>query len=1018
MSLLLRVRLKSYSLPMSALALCLLPMASLLAADKIDFNTAIVPILISRCLECHNAQERKGELDLTSSQSAGHPKNLLGQGTLSESLLWQKIEQDEMPPDKPLPASEKELLRRWLEEGAQWGSMDPIDRFAFTTSNRAGSDWWSFRPVIRPEAPKITVQAAINNPVDAFVLDKLHAKGLELSPPADPSTLLRRVYLDLIGLPPTPQELKEFLADKDPLAFENVVERLLASPHYGERWARHWLDVARFTESQGFEYDRFRPNAWHYRDYVIKAFNTDKPYNVFVMEQIAGDVMGFAPVGSSVSADSIAATSFLVCGPWDQAGNSQANVRQRMTTREEEMEDLISVVGQSFLGLTVNCARCHDHKFDPISQLDYYRLKACFDGVKHGERPLESPDDQQLRVQRIADWAAEREQLLSNRRQLESAARQRVLQQLSNEQTGQTSGPTPFARWNFETDAGDSVGSMHAQLQGGATINNGRLIVRGAGQYAKTAPIHRQIQEKTLEAWVVIPDRKQGGGGVITLETDKGSVFDSIVYAERQPRKWMAGSNGFVRTRDLEAEEENTPRDQLIHLAIVYRNDNSISVYRNGSRYAASYDSGSLVTYPDQLSYVVLGLRHSGAGNGFLNGEIESASLYDRALSDDEIIASFQAGADGGPVITAADLLAAMNEEQKKQYTQAAQRIEQLDTQIAGNSKPPISYAGIRQQPGPTHRLNRGDVTQPQEVVTPAALSRIAQPSGEFELAADAAEGDRRLKLAFWLADPQHPLTARVLVNRVWHYHFGQGLVDTPNDFGFNGGRPSHPELLDWLSAEFVDGPHKWSIKALHRLIVSSATYRQSSRPNPKIAQIDADNTLLWRFSPRRLEGEIVRDCMLAVSGELNPQLSGPSFLPFKITSFNSDFYQPIDPIGPEFNRRTIYRANINSGKSAMMDSLDCPDPSIKTPARRVTTTPIAALALMNNSFVQRQATLMAGRLESKDIPQAVDFAYQLCFGRSASRAEADQAILFIQQQGLVAFCWALLNSTEFLYLD
>jgi Protein of unknown function (DUF1553) len=252
----------------------------------------------------------------------------------------------------------------------------------------------------------------------------------------------------------------------------------------------------------------------------------------------------------------------------------------------------------------------------------------------------------------------------------------------------------------------------------------------------------------------------------------------------------------------------------------------------------------------------------------------------------------------------------------------------------------------------------------------------------------------------------------------VWHYHFGQGLVDTPNDFGFNGGRPSHPELLDWLSAEFVDGPHKWSIKALHRLIVSSATYRQSSRPNPKIAQIDADNTLLWRFSPRRLEGEIVRDCMLAVSGELNPQLSGPSFLPFKITSFNSDFYQPIDPIGPEFNRRTIYRANINSGKSAMMDSLDCPDPSIKTPARRVTTTPIAALALMNNSFVQRQATLMAGRLESKDIPQAVDFAYQLCFGRSASRAEADQAILFIQQQGLVAFCWALLNSTEFLYLD
>ena len=1018
MQLMLIPKMRVHCLSCLAILLALTLCSVIVADDHPDFDKDIVPILVSRCLECHNPTDLKGDLDLTSSTGASLNPSILASGKLEESSLWQQIDQDEMPPGNPLPSQEKEKIKAWIAQGATWGKIDPIDRFAFTTNTRAGVDWWSLRQVVRPSVPKTDTKDRIQNPIDAFIVEKLKSKGLQLAQQADRATLLRRVFLDLIGLPPSPEELEQFLNDSSQDAFEKVVDRLLDSPHYGERWARHWLDVARYTESQGFEYDRFRPNAWHYRDYVIRSFNADKPYNTFVMEQIAGDVAGFQPEGSKVTSDGVIATSLLVCGPWDQAGNSQANVKQRMATREEEMEDLVSVVGQSFLGLTINCARCHAHKFDPVSQEDYYRIKACFDGVKHGERSIESADEEKNRKEQIAKLVAQRDALQQARNRIELEVRASILKKRNNLST-QLTGPSPYARWSFEEGLKDSVGDMHGELHGGAVVRNGRLILDGKGQYAKTATIKKEIREKTLEAWVVISDRQQGGGGVLTLETQNGAIFDSIVYGERQPRKWISGSNGFTRTRDLNAAEESSKIEDLIHMAIVYRKDNSITLYRNGAKYADAYDSGSLAVYPENASYALLGLRHTGAGNGFLNAEIDSASLYDRALSDEEVAESFQAGSEGGPIVRKSEIEANMTSVEKDKYISAAKQIEDLNSQIGVLSKSRVAYVGVRQQPEPTHRLSRGDVSKPEEIVTPAALSRLAEPSGEFGLAADAPEAERRLKLAKWLADTRHPLTSRVMVNRIWHYHFGRGIVETPNDFGFNGARPSHPELLDWLSDEFVRGPKPWSLKHIHRLIVNSATYQQSSRIDPKAVQIDADNSLLWRYSPRRLEGEIVRDCMLSVSGELNPAVGGPSFMPFKITSFNSDFYQPIDPVGPEFNRRTIYRAHINSGKSAMMDSLDCPDPSIKTPARRVTTTPIAALALMNNSFVQRQAKKMAERLGTKEnAKEAVEFAYPLCFGRKASPEEHREAQALIEQQGLEAFSWALLNSTEFLYVD
>lgn len=989
------------------------------AADPVDFDRVIAPILSKHCLECHNASDRKGKLDLSSAVTVlRNQKPLIVVGKPTESILWEKVADDEMPPKKPLSAAEKAALKSWIEQGAKWGKVDPLDRYTFSSDSHAGADWWSLQTVKRPQIPVVKQLQWIKNPIDTFVLSKLEAKGLSPSPAADRRTLIRRVYFDLIGLPPTPHEIEQFINDPAADAYEKLLDHLLASPHYGERWARHWLDVARYTESQGFEYDRIRPNAWHYRDYVIKSFNTDKPYNLFVQEQIAGDVKNFSTAGGEITADGMVATSLLVCGPWDQAGNSQANLTQKKITREEEMEDLVSVIGQSFLGMTVNCARCHSHKYDPISHEDYYRFKAIFEGVRHGESAITPKKEQWERKKRQISL---QQQLTENEKKItaiEQQARQAAVAKL----TSPTSplAPLPLARWTFEGEPQDKYGTMHGELVGGASIRNSRLVLKGNGQYLRTKPLTQDVREKTLEAWLYLPTLKQGAGSAITLEAANGSTFDAVVFAERQANKWVAGSNSFVRTKDLIAPFEESKPTELIHLAIVFAEDNSITMYRNGKQYGEAYEQGELQTYVAGDARVLLGLRHTGVGNGSLQAEIQAAALYSRALSTKEVEQSFAAGPHGGLVLTQEQLQAELTDAERQRYLSLKAQATQLRTDLQAVPLIEYSYTGTRKQPEPTHRLLRGNVTTPAEVVAPRALSIIKLSDSQFNLSADAPESERRIKLAEWLVDPQHPLTARVMVNRLWHYHFGRGLVETPNDFGFNGARPTHPELLDWLANEFVVGNPAWSMKRMHKLIMLSSTYQQASHFNEKAAAIDSENTLLWRIKPRRLEGEIIRDAMLAVSGELNRKMGGPSFKPFTVQNFNSDFYELKDMLGPEYNRRSIYRMHVNSGKSAMMDSLDCPDPSIKTPARRVTTTPLAALALMNNSFVQRQSKCLAERVTKQangDVPKSIAVAYELAFGRSATANELEQSTQLVKQHGLQSLCWALLNASEFLYV-
>jgi len=972
--------------------------------EKVDFGREVQPIFAEHCFKCHGPEKQKGGLRLDLKPNAlkgGDDGRVIEPGRSADSRLIHFVEGRD--PEKVMPPKGKRLgpeqitvLRRWIDAGAEW----PENRNAL----QARSTHWSLQPLRTPTVPPV---AGVANPIDAFVIEKLSARQMTLAVPADRRTLIRRLSFDLLGLPPEPKEIDAFISDKSAQAYERLVERLLASPHYGERWGRHWLDVARYTESQGFEYDRLRDHAWHYRDYVIKSFNDDKPYDVFMKEQIAGDAM------EPATNERLTAPSLLVCGPWDQAGNSQSNEAQRATTREDELEDMISVVGQTFLGLTINCARCHSHKFDPIPQEEYYRIKSVFEGVKHGDRPLLfSPEEERTRKEQIATLNRRLGAANEEVARLESLGRNAALAHLTNKPAG--TGPAPFLRWLFQ---GPINGSSGGEIKGSARLEGGRLVLPAAGAFFRSAPLSKDIPEKTLEVWVSLSDLEQGGGAAISIENSSGSEFDAITFGERQPRKWAAGSDGFSRTRDLDAPEENSAPDALVHLAIVYRADNSIALFRNGVRYGQPYTpTQPLYLFKAGDAHILLGMRHQGGGRPWLTGAIRQAALYDRALTEVEVSASFKAL---GFAVSQDQIVANLNRAQRAEREAALGSAKQAAEALEGLKQPRVTYAGTRVQPTPTRLLKRGDVRSPQQEVTPGALSAVADLDPDFGLAADAPEAQRRLKFAAWLADGRNPLPARVMANRVWHWHFGQGLFATPNDCGVSGTRPSHPELLDWLAMKFIQSG--WSVKALHRLIVTSAAYQQSSAFNAKWAATDADDQFLWRFPPRRLEAEAVRDAMLAVSGQLNPMLGGPSFRPFTVTEFNASFYHLVDRAEPEFNRRTVYRANVNSGKDPLLDAFDCPDPSVKTPKRGVTATPLQALELMNNSFVQRQAKCLAERVSGgsgRNMKLAVRNAYLLTLGRMPTPAEIDRALTAVKERGLGSLCWALLNSTEFVYVQ
>ena len=990
------------------------------AEPAVTFDREIAPLLVRRCLDCHNATERKGQLDLSRTESAtkgGETGAVLVPGKAADSLLWQRVRDGEMPPKKPLPKEEVELLRRWIDGGAKWGTS-PIDPFAFTTGARAGYDWWSLQPVRRPAVPDLKSQISdfkseVRNPIDHFVWKKLADEGLSPSPPAENRTLIRRLSLDLLGLPPTPQDITAFEKDDSPQAYAKLVDRLLESPHFGERWARHWLDIIRFGESQGFERDKLRTNSWRFRNWVVSAFNRDLPYDEFVRLQLAGDVL------RPDDPEAVIATGFLVAGAYDDVGQSQQSAAMRAVVRQDEMEDYVSTVGETFLGLTVHCARCHDHKFDPIPARDYYRLSAVLAGVRHGERDIPAGDDNWRASQQkiVTDLNRELNTVTARLAEIEAEARQTILAERRTRFDKKVPPPQPLARWEFNEDLKDSLGGLHVTANG-TKLKDGALLVNGRLAFAETVPLKKPIKEKTLEVWVKLDHLNQTGGGAITIQTLDGAVFDSIVFAEREPNRWMAGSNGFTRTQSFQAPDETEADKQIVQIAIVYDADGTITCYRNGQLYGQPYKSNGPVTFEAEKSQLVFGLRHSPVGGGkMLAAGIDRAALYDRALTAAEVAASAGVFTD---LIAERELLARLPESAKTERAQRKFESEHLRKQLTRASENRV-YAVAPKIPESTHLLLRGNPATPADEVLGGGITAISrQPSAnsrnetalEFTLPKGTSDAERRKALATWITDRRNPLLARVIVNRLWHYHFGVGIVDSPSDFGFNGGRPSHPELLDWLAAELMD--HGWSLKHIHRLIVNSATYRQSSRPRVDAANKDAGNRLLWRKSPQRLDAETLRDAVLSVAGELNPTVGGPGYHDFTTFTFNSQFYDIVDPVGSSFHRRSLYRTWVRSGRNPFLEVLDCPDPSTKTPRRAVTTTPLQALSLLNNSFMLRMSERLANKSTDHDVAQLVEQV----LGRKPSAVEAAEFRRFAEQHGIPMLVRVLFNSNEFLYVE
>ena len=885
---------------------------------------------------------------------------------------------------------------------------------------------WSWQPLERPQLPRVADAAWPRNPVDRFVLAQLEQQGTEPSREADRRTLIRRLTFDLWGLPPRPADVDAFVADVAPQAYGRLVNRLLASPRYGERWARHWLDVVRYGESDGFQHDWLRSNAWRYRQWVIDALNQDMPYDQFARWQLAGDVL------QPNDPAAMAATGFLVAGAYDwNANQSRGNAKtgfQYIRSRQEEMEDIVGTVGQTLLGLTVQCARCHDHRTDPIGQEDYYRLSAALAGVRHGQRDIGSD---QLRDQLVKEAAVLQNQIGTLRQELLALIepiRQQIFAERPAYDPTATPPPEPVARWDFDRDFQDQIGQLHAAVNEGPALENGHLSLRQSPFHLATEPLAQDLTAKTLEVCVTPGDSGQLGDMVMAVQTFDGKTFDALVLGGSEPGHWNVETNHFYsRAQRFRGPPETVSGDGVVHVAVVFHEDGTVTAYRNGQSYGNSIKAPACVGYKTGEARIIF----SHVPPGATTGKFKRAQLFDRALSPQEVAAS--AGVTSQQMAED-EILARLDSAAQQRYKQVQFEISHLESQLFGYAQLPVPpraaleaspfcithlYTVTPEQPEPTFLLDRGDPNSKIREVSSGGIAALLGVEADFGLPTDAPDAPRRIKLAEWVTHRDNPLFARVIVNRLWHYHFGIGLVDTPSDFGASGNPPSHPHLLDWLAQELVC--NGWSLKHLHRTIVTSATYRQASTENEAAELVDGDNRLLWKKSRLRLEAEAVRDAVLLVCDQLNSKIGGPGYHDFHVSDTPMHWFTPSDFVGHTFNRRSIYRTWARAGWNPLLTAFDCPDPSTITPRRAVTTTPLQALSLMNSSFVLRMADHFSERVERDaggNLSRQIARVYQLAYGRGPTRDESALAEEFIGQHGLPAMCRVLFNSNEFVHVD
>jgi mono/diheme cytochrome c family protein len=847
-------------LALPAVFCLVLPFRAAESPATVEFERDVLPILQARCIGCHGPDKQRGGLRLDSAEAVlkGGDSGRVVVASKGNSPLLQRVTagpDKRMPPTgEPLSPTQVTTLRAWIEQGAKTAEIKV-----------AAETHWSFQPLRRPALPPVREIAWPSNPIDVFILAELEKRGLRPSPQADSATLCKRLYFDLIGLPPTPEQVEAFESS----TIEKAVDALLASPHFGERWGRHWLDAVRFAESHGFEMNQPRPNAWRYRDWVIRALNVNMPYDKYVQAQLAGDALG-----------EDAATGFLVAGPWDQVKSPDAVLTANQ--RADELHDIISTTGATFLGLTLGCARCHAHKFDPIPQADYYAVKAVFEGVQHGERDLPVPDLSSPRKRPPVRTGENVEQFAPTRAKF---LRFVILA---------TSGAEPcIDELEVFTPEGKNVAlaSTGTKATASGTYPNNafhKLEHINDGRYGNE------------RSWI----SNEAGKGWVQLEFPAEATIERVVWSR----------------------DRTQPPRYNDRLATRYRVEVSLD------------------------------------GRAWL------------PVADGE------------------------------------------DRQQSGPASGARAYAGTFQQPGPTPRFHRGDPMQPREAVPPGALSQIGK---QLSLPASTREQERRLALARWITSSDNPLSARVIVNRLWHHHFGIGLADTPSDLGKNGGKPSHPVLLDWLACELIDSG--WDLKHIHRLIVLSATYRQQSQSRPEVVALDASNRLLWRYPPRRREAETLRDAILATVGRLDLRAGGPGFDLFEPNNNYVKVYKPKEIFGPDDFRRMVYWSKPRMQLDSTFGAFDCPDGGQITPRRNVSTTPLQALNLLNSPFLVQMAEAFAGRVRREvgdSSPSQVQRAFRLAFQRPPSPTEEQAALGLVREHGLAAICRALLNTNEFLFVD
>jgi len=841
-------------------------------ASRRHFMERVKPLLEMRCVSCHGPDKVKGGLRLDSRAAAlkgGESGPALVPGKPAQSLIVQAVLHArpdlEMPPKDKLTKADIAILELWIKDGAPWpetkigtvsAEPEPGERIGDAWSDHRNPivrifggqrlDLWSLKPIKQPTPPAVQDRRWIRTPIDEFVLARLENAGLKPSPRAGRRILARRVYFDLTGLPPTPQEIEEFLADQSPDAYEKLVDRLLKSARYGEQWARWWLDAIRYSDSNGFDWDEFRPRAWQFRDYVIRSFNAGKPFDQFIREQLAGDELLAGPPRNATERDYLIATGYLRLGPHD---NSAASFNEQDRSRAELLADLVDTTGSAFLGLTMSCCRCHDHKYDPLSQADHFRLRAFFEPVKFA-------DDLPL------DTAVEQD------------------------------------------------------------------AIRG----------HNEEIERTIKPWQEQRDALVAG----VKDRLRSQRIAKLAGEEQELLKLSKDQCTTEQKEKIEALEKKVAvRDKEVLAALTV----------------------------DEKS------KHDG-----LSKEIEGLKRRKR---------DFTLG-----------LL----------MTDNADRI-------------PV-----------TRILYQGDHKQERAPVVPGFLSALDPNPAAILKPANPKTTGRRLSLANWIVSKGNPLTARVIVNRVWQNHFGEGLVATANDFGLAGAKPTHPELLDWLASEFVR--HGWSLKELHRLIVTSATYCQVSSPSAeagaRAAVVDANNHLLWRQNLRRLTAEQLRDSLLAVAGTLQESSGGPPAwpeLPAEILQANPAFlddnaektkgWYP-SPAGQR-NVRSIYVVQKRTVRVPFMETFDLPENSVSCARRAQSIVPPQAHALLNGALAIQAARDFAARVERAvpdDKPRQVETAFSVTLQRRPSSDERRACLMFLRGRTLTELCRALLNLNEFIYVD